>query len=331
MNKIRKTLYIILYVIAVILAIGSILSVFRNTESRYLKMLDFPRIQIFIASIVCLATVAVTIKRWRWYDYFFLVAIFCGLLVNGSYLINYTPLIPVEVPTAKDINTSDVKLSLLITNVKMSNRKSKSLINLIEVKKPDLILAMEVNVWWDEQLKVLETEYPYSQHTINDVAYGMVLFSKFPLDKVKVDYLQNERVPSFESTITLAGGKIISLHSVHPVPPTQFKDLPDNVGQREIAMKKLGKEVIGRKFPTIVAGDLNDVVWSHVDDLTGTKNILYDVRVGRGFYNSYNAKNILMRWPLDHVFVTQEFRLKKLERLTKIGSDHYPIFVELVL
>lgn len=38
-----------------------------------------------------------------------------------------------------------------------------------------------------------------------------------------------------------------------------------------------------------------------------------------------------MRWTLDHVFVTEEFRLKKLERLPKIGSDQFPIFVELVL
>jgi endonuclease/exonuclease/phosphatase (EEP) superfamily protein YafD len=213
----------------------------------------------------------------------------------------------------------------------MTNRKAQPLIRLIETTKPDLILAMEVNEWWNEQLKVLKNEYPYSQHTINDVAYGMVLFSKFPLVKVEVNYLQNKNVPSFESIISLSDGKNISFHSIHPVPPAHFKDLPDNEGQQEIALKKLGKKVMVRKFPTLVKGDFNYVVWSHVRELTGTINILYDVRVGRGFYNSYNAKNILMRWPLDHVFVTDEFRLKKLERLPKIGSDHFPIFVELVL
>lgn len=176
---------------------------------------------------------------------------------------------------------------------------------LIEIKKPDLVLAMEVDEWWDKNQKGLEKEYPFSQHTINDVAYGMVLYSKLPLKNVEVDYLNNEKVPSFESTITLADGKNISFHSIHPVPPTHFKDLPDNAGQQENALKKLGKEIISRKFPTIVAGDLNDVVWSYVDELTGTENILYDVRVGRGFYNIYNAENVLMRWPIDHVLVTE--------------------------
>jgi endonuclease/exonuclease/phosphatase (EEP) superfamily protein YafD len=298
---------------------------------RYLKMLDFPRIQFFITSLISLIALWIVIRKWFWYDYMIIVALLIGLIVNSSFLINYTGLVPVEVPTANDVKASDGQFSLLLINVKMSNRKPQPLLKLIELKKPDLVLAMEVDVWWNNNLKVLEKEYPFSHHTINDVAYGMVLYSKLPLKKVEVDYLQNENVPSFESTITLASGKNISLYCAHPVPPSHFKDLPDNAGQQETALEKLGKEIIGRKLPTFVAGDLNDVVWSYVDEVTGTENILYDVREGRGFYNSYNAENIIRKWPLDHVFVTKEFRLKKLERLPKIGSDHYPIFVELVL
>lgn len=50
MKRLRKTIYIILYVIAVFFAICSIVSIFRNAEIRYLKMLDYPRIQFFIAN-----------------------------------------------------------------------------------------------------------------------------------------------------------------------------------------------------------------------------------------------------------------------------------------
>ncbi|CAM3322147.1 endonuclease/exonuclease/phosphatase family protein [Aequorivita lipolytica] len=327
----RKILLIIFYVIAIISAIGSILSILRNAEIRYLKMLDFPRIQLFIASLICLIALWIIIKKWKWYDYLIIFGLLSGLFINSTFLINYTSIVPVEVPWAKDLKSSNDQFSLLLANVKMSNKNAQPLIELIDLKKPDLILAMEVDEWWNEELKVLKNEFPYSQHTINEVAYGMVLYSKFPLKEVEVDYLNNKKVPSFETTITLVNGKNISFHSVHPVPPTHFKDLPDNAGQQATALQKLGKEIKGRKFPTIVAGDLNDVVWSYVDDLTGTENILYDVRVGRGFFNSYNAKSFIMRWPLDHVFVTEEFRLQKLERLPKIGSDHFPMFVKLLL
>lgn len=52
---------------------------------------------------------------------------------------------------------------------------------------------------------------------------------------------------------------------------------------------------------------------------------------GWGFYNSYNAEKWYLRWPLDPVFVTKEFRLRCIERLPKIGSDHFPVYVALRL
>jgi len=307
------------------------LSVFRDTESRYLKMVDFPRIQFFIATILSIIVLWIVMKKWKWYDAILLIGLFIGLIINSYYLINYTTLVPEEVPRANDSIVISNTFSLLITNVKMSNKNAQPLIDLVKKREPDLVLAMEVNNWWGEQLVVLDKEYPYSQQTLNEVAYGMTLYSKFPIKDIQVNYLNNENVPSFVSTISIPNGRTFTFHSVHPVPPTYFKDLPDNEGQQESALKKLGRLIEDRKFPTLVAGDLNDVVWSHVDELTGTENILYDVRVGRGLFNSYNAENLFMRWPLDHVFVTEEFKLKKLERLQHIESDHFPIFVELEL
>lgn len=331
MGKFRKILYIVLYVIGTALTICAILSVFRNTESRFLKMLDFPRIQSFLALLMGLVLFGAMVKKWHWYDFILTVGLLGGLVIQGNYLINYTTLVSVEVPSADNMKASDDELSLLITNVKMTNRKARPLIELIALKNPDLILAMEVDEWWHQKLKFLENEYPYSERSINNITYGMVLYSKFPLLAMDINYLQNEEVPSLNSTVSLSDGKQFSFHGIHPVPPTYFKDLPDNEGQQEKALKKLGRKILNRKLPTLVAGDLNDVVWSRVDELTGTENLLFDVRKGRGFYNSYNAENIFMRWPLDHIFVTEEFRLKKLQRLPYIDSDHFPIYAELVL
>lgn len=93
----------------------------------------------------------------------------------------------------------------------------------------------------------------------------------------------------------------------------------------------MGTLLKNNKLPIIATGDFNDVSWGATDRLTKTEGILYDVRVGRGFYNSYNTETLLMRWPLDHVLVTDHFELMELERLEDIGSDHFPIIVKLVL
>ncbi|MGB3143059.1 MAG: endonuclease/exonuclease/phosphatase family protein [Maribacter sp.] len=327
----RKTLYVIVHIVAILLAGCTILSVFRNTENRYLKMVDFPRIQFFIASILTFIALYLIVQKWKWYDSFISIGLAIGLFVNGFYLINYTTIVPVEVPWANDETENEDTFSLLVTNVKMSNKNAQPLLDLVNNKEPDLILAMEVNQWWGDQLSALDKKYPYPKQVLNEVAYGMTLYSKFPLENIEVNYLNNKDVPSIVSLITLPNGQTFTFYSVHPVPPTHFKDLPDNEGEQEQALKKLGKMFENSQHPVLVAGDLNDVVWSHVDKLTGTKGILFDVRVGRGFYNSYNAENYFIRWPLDHVFVSQEFELKTLIRLEHIDSDHFPIYAELVL
>ena len=39
--------------------------------------------------------------------------------------------------------------------------------------------------------------------------------------------------------------------------------------------------------------------------------------------------SFIFRWPLDHIFVSEHFRVVAVERGEDIGSDHFPIFVNL--
>ncbi|HAW61671.1 MAG TPA: endonuclease, partial [Pseudomonas sp.] len=56
---------------------------------------------------------------------------------------------------------------------------------------------------------------------------------------------------------------------------------------------------------------------------------LLDPRVGRGMYNTFHAHHWFLRWPLDHFFHSAHFRFVRLLRLPDIGSDHFPVFIEL--
>jgi endonuclease/exonuclease/phosphatase (EEP) superfamily protein YafD len=93
----------------------------------------------------------------------------------------------------------------------------------------------------------------------------------------------------------------------------------------------VGKEAKGCKLPVIVAGDLNDVAWSYTTELFMKVSGLLDPRRGRGFYNTFNVHYWFLRWPLDHIFCSRHFQLSNLKRLPSIGSDHFPILVELQL
>jgi len=55
-----------------------------------------------------------------------------------------------------------------------------------------------------------------------------------------------------------------------------------------------------------------------------------DPRKGRGFYNTFHASYFFMRWPLDHLFHSPGFKVKRIKRLAKYGSDHFALLTELV-
>ena len=333
MHFVRRLLYVLLWVFVVVVAVGTVLSVLANTESRYLKFLDFPRIQFFWLGVVALALSPLVTRKFQWYDYALMVALLAGIGIQVSYLVNYTGLTAKTLPDAPAGTPDGDRLSVLIANVEMDNRDAGPLLDLITERSPDLVLAMETDAWWDDALADVEARYPYGEEVINDEAYGMVLYSRLPLRGTTVRYLQNESVPSFATTVALPGGREVDLHTVHPVPPTRFQRFPDNEGQREAEMLRVGELVAaappGR--PAIVMGDFNDVAWAATDRLTGTDDLLHDVRTGRGIYSTYDAQNPLLRWPLDHIFATDGIGVVAFERLGDINSDHFPVYAELAV
>ena len=92
------------------------------------------------------------------------------------------------------------------------------------------------------------------------------------------------------------------------------------------ALAKKAKEFDG---PTVVFGDLNDVAWSHTTRLFLRISEMLDPRIGRGMFNTFHAHYWLMRWPLDHFFVSSHFRLISMQVEKGVKSDHFPISIHL--
>ena len=58
---------------------------------------------------------------------------------------------------------------------------------------------------------------------------------------------------------------------------------------------------------------------------------MLDPRRGRGFFNTFHADHWCCRYPLDHIFHSAHFTVSRIERMPHIGSDHFPMLIDLRL
>jgi endonuclease/exonuclease/phosphatase (EEP) superfamily protein YafD len=216
---------------------------------------------------------------------------------------------------------------MVMSNVQAENQQYDRWMQVVTAEDPDLILAVEINDAWQQVLSSLRDRYPHMVARPQDNYYGMTLLSKLPLIDPRVRFVVQDDIPSIHTGVQLRSGEVVHVVGVHPRPPEPVRDVDATPRDAELVVIGRQLDEVGR--PCIIAGDLNDVAWSFTTDLFLRISGLLDPRVGRGMFNSYNAKNPLFRFPLDHVFHSNAFRMVDLRRLDAVGSDHFPMLIEL--
>ncbi|MGQ9427548.1 endonuclease/exonuclease/phosphatase family protein [Gilvimarinus sp. F26214L] len=316
------------FLIATIALVGIALLPQLHFESWVVRSFDFPRLQISIALVVLLVMELALLDLDQLSSWLLIVAAVVGLCYEAWWIIPYSPLFPVEVKQA-DRRNPDRTLRLMIANVLMSNRRADALLHLVRESNPDLLVTLETDQWWQEQLDVLEPDYPYAVKCPLDNRYGMHLYSRLPLSNSGIDYLLSEDNPSIHTLVTLPGGQQIRCHFLHPEPPSPTES--DDSVERDAELLVVARSVADSDMPTIVSGDLNDVAWSRTTRVFRKVSGLLDPRVGRGMFNTFHAQHWFLRWPLDHLFHSHHFTLVSMSRQGDFSSDHFALVTELML
>lgn len=293
------------------------------TDRWWVRMWDFPRLQI--AGLLILAGVGLcflNLGRWRWP---LLGAVAAALAWQVSHFLAYFPPYPTQVASVANCPAGR-QISLLNANVLLTNKQYGRLLQLVEQRRPDVLLLLEPGAEWAKAIGPLHPHYPYRLSEPLPNTYGMILLSRLPMEG-RIEHMLQPAVPSANARLRLPGGEEVALHAVHPEPP-----LPgDDSGERDAELVMVGRKVRDEGRAAIVMGDLNDVGWSRTSRLFRKVAGMADPRVGRGFYPTFNANYPLLRWPLDHLFVSPHFELMQIDLLPDIGSDHLPIYFRLCL
>lgn len=308
-------------------AVMTLLSLVRHPHWIF-RLWDFPRVQIASLALIGSAVWQARFTRRTRSDHMMTIAAVAAAAWQAWKIVPYTPLASPQSVRAEHTDP-DASVSLMISNVLGTNRQYHRFLSEVRKYDPDIILAVETDDAWVRAIAELNDTYPWRVLQPLDNLYGMVLLSKLELVDPVVRYLVQEDIPSVRTDIRLRNGVITRLHGIHPRPPEPLRGQRSSPRDAELVL--VGREIEENPdVPTIVSGDLNDVAWSETSELFVRISGLLDPRVGRGFYNSFNANNPLMRYPLDHVFHSAHFKLISLRRLSHIGSDHFPILIRLM-
>jgi endonuclease/exonuclease/phosphatase (EEP) superfamily protein YafD len=185
---------------------------------------------------------------------------------------------------------------------------------------------LEADHFWVDALACLDSRFPHRVKHSQDNAYGVLLLSKLELRDADVRFLMDPDVPSIVARVALRSGDEIDFYAIHPRPPHAFQASTDRDAEtpggraRDPRARRAGG---GRGRP-----ERRRLVTRH-PPVPPAQRHARPAHRARPVRHLQRARCPLLRWPLDHIFFTEDFRVVCPERMGFIGSDHFPILVEL--
>lgn len=318
------------------MVLGSLLSLSSHPHW-FIRAWDFPRVQIVvIACLLCILHFA--ISHWMTPSPSAISWAIAGLTVllilwHGFRIMPYTPLFPTQAKGTREVDSDsadpDSRLRVLVSNVELENDQYSTWQQMVRTTDPDIVIALEPGECWAKETEPLFTIYSHRVIHTQENWYGMMMLSRLPIESHRIRFLVQDDVPSIDARIRMDNNQVVRIVAVHPRPPEPIRD--NDATARDAELILWGRELEKDASPVIVGGDLNDVAWSQTTRLFLRTSGLLDPRRGRGFFNTFHADHWWMRFPLDHVFHSNHFTVSGIERLQHVGSDHFPIIIDLQL
>ena len=286
-----------------------------DTNIWWIRLMDFPRLQIAIAGVAVLAAGLFASGPSRLIVPALMIAV-CGY--QAWRIHPYTTLHRPEMELAADAQDS---IKILSFNVLMENDRYGALLDMIVRFDPDILFLMETDQRWLDALAPALNRYdtvvsePLGNH------YGMVFATRLSVDDARVVYLTESDTPSLLAQLRGRDDKPFRFVGLHPRPPVPGQGTQERDAQIYYAARFARKANI----PLIAAGDFNDVAWSDTSQTFKHVGQYLDPRIGRGFFASFDARRFWMRFPIDQIYVTADVAVVSVERLEFIGSDHFPM------
>ena len=307
----------------ILLVVGTLAST-TDANQWWIRIWDFPRIQIFVALVVAAIGLWFLDRPWRPWP-----TVVLGLvaLYQLFRILPYTPLAPTEMGDTEGLALAQEQCFKMLTlNVLQDNRQYDRTLEIIRREDPDILLLTETDQAWIDAMEPVLGAYSGRIERPLDNTYGILFATRLPMANASIQDFAQKDTPSVLATLT-AGANDFRVIGLHPRPPQPNQDTEER--DAEIVMAARMAEELA--LPVLTIGDFNDVAWSDTTRLFRDIGGFLDPRSGRGTFATFPAGMVWLGWPLDHLFATDEFLLESMDVLESVGSDHRPITARLCL
>jgi endonuclease/exonuclease/phosphatase (EEP) superfamily protein YafD len=305
-----------------------------STGKWYVRWWDFPRLQIAVLLLlpISFAIVLSTNNVATWEPVIWAIVLTLCLFWQVSHVIQFSPVWKTEVATL-DLNHSTIRL--MVSNLDKSNSARGPVAKQLSDEQPDVLMLIEYDEAWQAQLKELRDSFSHHHEEVREDGLGMAIWSNRPVLEAETRFLVSKRRPTIWARIKTFSNEIVNFVCVHPTPPGLLDTTGDTRRDsrvRDAELILIAKEIANRNDEAwVVAGDFNDVAWSHTTRLFKRVSGLKDPRIGRSFMGTYMADFPPLRCPIDHVFLSDCFTISDLARKKISGSDHFAVLASVSL
>jgi endonuclease/exonuclease/phosphatase (EEP) superfamily protein YafD len=241
-------------------------------------------------------------------------------------LLNWLVIVPQCWAKPQTAVPTGSKLRVMLVNLRRQNQNTEAALRRIVENDPDLLVLEEVDDRWWAALGALRQTYRHHISDCREDDFGIALLSRLPLTNATTIYLGGAEVPSLRAEVVVHG-QLITVLGTHPVPPggasgTFLRN------EQLVAVGGVLRSTAGAK---ILIGDLNTTPWNHAFRRLLDDSSLVDSSRGFGYQATWPTFLWPMRIPLDHCLVSRELRVNRYRAGESIGSDHFPLIVDLVV
>lgn len=228
--------------------------------------------------------------------------------------------------------SSGARLKVVSFNIHTSNHAFDQVNAFLKEEKPDVLLITELGADAARNLDFASLGLKPVEEVAREDNFGIGLYSRFPVKSSRISYPGGVTTPAVEAAIAVpsqAGEVILNLTGLHPIPPVSGASLT----RRNAQLFAAGEAAARTDGAVLLLGDFNLTPWSpYFDDLLAISKLADSRKVGGGgLQTSWPTWSPVLAIPIDHALVSRHVKVLVRRIGPDVGSDHYPVILNLAL